>query len=64
MRESRKGEEWGTNGKRTETECVLVEKVKGRNRLENPDVRYDDKTIRKMDLTLRLLMSYIYIWSS
>ena len=50
MQEKRKGEECGAKGKRTETECVLVGKVKGRNRLENPDVRSDDKTTRKMDL--------------
>jgi len=50
MKENRKGEECGTKGKRTETECTLVRKVKGRNRLENPNVRCDDKTTSKMDL--------------
>jgi hypothetical protein len=50
VKENRKSEECGTKGKGTETECVLVGKVRGRNRLENPDVRCDDKTTRKMDL--------------
>jgi hypothetical protein len=54
MKENKKGEECGTKGKRTETECVLVGKVKGRNRLENPDIRCDDKTTRKMDLINRM----------
>jgi hypothetical protein len=51
MKENRKDEECGTKGKRiVKQNACWWGNLKGRNRLETPDVRCDDKTTRKMDL--------------
>jgi hypothetical protein len=51
MKEKRKGQECGTKGKRREKQNTYWwRNLKGRNRLENPNVRCDDKTTGKMDL--------------